>query len=63
MEIEEGVISCFKLLFRLVLTLETSEISAFFVFTTKTTQPRALVFSVKGALTCKEAALLTPLVD
>ena len=34
MEIEEGVISCFKLLFRLVLTLETSEISAIFVFTT-----------------------------
>ena len=63
MEIEEGVISCFKLLFRLVLTLETSEISAIFVFTTKTTQPLLLVFSVEGALTCKEAALLTSLVD
>ena len=35
---------CFWLLFRLVpavvLTLETSEVSAIFVFTTKTTQPR-----------------------
>ena len=63
MEIEESVISCFKLSFRLVLSLETSEISAIFVFTTKTTQPRPLVFSVKGALTWKEAALLTSLVD
>ena len=50
---------CFKLLFRLVLTLETSEISANFVLTTKTTQPRPQVFPVNGALTCKEAALLT----
>ena len=32
---------CFKLLFRLVLTLETSEMSAIFVATTKTTQPRS----------------------
>ena len=39
----------FKLLFRLVLTLETSEMSAIFVFTTKTTQPRPLVFSVNVA--------------
>ena len=31
---------CFKLLFRLVLTLETSEMSAILVSTTKTTQPR-----------------------
>ena len=31
----------------------------FFVFTTKTTQPRAQVFSVNGALTCKNAAFLT----
>ena len=42
---------CFKLLFRLVLTLETSEMSAIFVFTTRTTQPRPQVFSVNGALT------------
>ena len=49
---------CFKLLFRLVLTLETSEMSANFVLTTKTTQPRPQVFPVNGALTCKEAALL-----
>ena len=46
---------CFQLLFRrvpaVVLTLETSEMSAFF-FTTKTTQPRLQVFSVNGTLTC-----------
>ena len=28
----------------------------FFVFTTKTTQPHPQVFSVNGALTCKNAA-------
>ena len=50
---------CFSLLFRLVRTLETSEMSAIFIFTTKTTQPRPQVFSVNGALTCKKAALLT----
>ena len=47
----------------LVLTLETSEMSAIFVSTTKTTQPRPQVFSVNGELTCKEAALLTSSVD
>ena len=52
-------LTCFYLLFCLVLTLETGEMSAIFVFTTKTTQPRPQVFSVNGALTCKEAALLT----
>ena len=31
---------CFQLLFRLVLTLEKSEMSAIIVFTTKATQPR-----------------------
>ena len=45
--------------FHLVLTLEMSEMSAIFVFTTKTTQPPPQVFSVNGALTCKKAALLT----
>ena len=45
---------CFQLLFRLVLTLETSEMSATFVFTTKTTQPRPQIVSVNGALTCKK---------
>ena len=45
--------------FHLVLTLEMSEMSAVFVFTTKTTQPPPQVFSVNGALTCKKAALLT----
>ena len=49
--------------FRLVFTLETSEMSAIFVFTLKTTQPRSQVFSVNGALTCKEGVLLTSLVD
>ena len=37
-----------------VFTLETSEVSAIFIFTTKTTQPRSL-----GALTCKNTAFLT----
>ena len=49
---------CFWLLFRLVpavvLTLETSELSTIFIFTTKTTQPRS-----HGALTCENAAFLT----
>ena len=54
----------FKLLFRLGLTLETtSEMPTIFVFTTKTTQPRAQVFSVNGALTSRYAALLKSLVD
>ena len=47
----------------LVLTLKTSEMFAIFVFSTKTTQPRPQVFSVNGALTCKEAARLTSSVD
>ena len=34
---------CFKLLFRLVLTLEMGEMSTIFVFTTKTTQPSSQV--------------------
>ena len=46
---------CLQLLFPLVpavvVTLETSEMSAFF-FTTKTIQPRSQVLSVNGALTC-----------
>ena len=49
----------FLLLFRLVLTIETSEMCAIFVFTIKTTQPRPQVFSVNGALTRKKSALLT----
>ena len=48
----------FLLLLRLgpavVFTLETSELSAIFIFTTKSTQPRS-----HGALTCKNAAFLT----
>ena len=48
---------CFLLLLRLVpavvFTLETSEVSAILVFTTKTTQPRPQVFSVNDALTCR----------
>ena len=42
----------FLLLFRPFLTLETSEVFAIFVSTTKTTQPRPQVFSANGALTC-----------
>ena len=57
------LLPCFKLLFRLVLALETSKMSAIFVFTTKTTQLCPQVFLVNGALTCKEAALLTSSVD
>ena len=48
----------FLLLLRLVpavvFTLETSEVSAIFIFTTKTTQPRS-----HGASTCKNAPFLT----
>ena len=45
---------------RLVLTLETSEMSHhFFKFTSKTTQPRPQVFSVNGALTCSISFLHT----
>ena len=36
-----------------VLTLETSEVCAILVFTTKTTQSRPQVFLVNGALTCR----------
>ena len=49
----------FSYYFAQFLLLKTGEMSAIFVFTTKTTQPRPQVFSVNGALTCKEAALLT----
>ena len=49
---------CLLLLFHLVpavvYTLETSEVSTIFIFTTKTTQPHS-----HGALTCKNAAFLT----
>jgi len=40
-----------------------SEMSAIFVFTTETTQRPPQVFSVNGALTFKETALLTSSVD
>ena len=46
-------VSLLRLVPAVVLTLETSEVSAIFVFTTKTTQPRPQVFSVNGALTCR----------
>ena len=54
---------CFSLLFHLVLTLKTSEMSAIFVSQPKTIHSGPQVFSVDGALTCKEAALLTSSVD
>ena len=43
--------------------LLTGEMSAIFVFTTKTTQPRPQIFSVNCPLTCKKVALLTSSVD
>ena len=47
----------------IVLTLETSEMSAILFSQPKPSQPRPQVSSVNGALTCKEAALLTSSVD
>ena len=41
------------------LLLKRVKCPPFFVFTTKTTQPRPQVFSVNGALTCTNAAFLT----
>ena len=49
--------------FEQLLFLKRVRCQAFVVFTTKTIQPRPQVFSVKGALTCKKAALLTSSVD
>ena len=49
--------------FAYFLILGRVKCSPFSVFTTKTTQPRPQVFSVNGALTCKESALLTSSVD
>ena len=48
------VFSCtlFHLVPAVVFTLESSEVSAIFAFTTKTTQPCPQVFSVNGASTC-----------
>ena len=50
-------LQCFQPLFRLVpavvLTLETSGVSAILVFATNTTQPRPQVFSVNCALTSR----------
>ena len=53
---------CFLLLLRLVpavvFTLETSEVFAILVFTTKTNQPPPQVFSVNSALTCRRLLFL-----
>ena len=49
----------FRLVSVVVLTFETSVVSAILVFTTKTTQPRAQVFSVNDALTCGRLHFLT----
>ena len=46
------VFSYYFLVPAVVLTLETSEMSAILFFTTKTTQPRPQVSSVNGTLTC-----------
>ena len=50
---------CFSYNFARFLLLKRVKCPPFFVFTTKTTQPRFQVFSVNGALTCKNAAFLT----
>ena len=49
----------FSYFFAQFLLLKRVKCPPFFVFTTKTTQPRSQVFSVNGALTCKNAAFLT----
>ena len=41
------------------LLLKLVKCAPFFVFTSETTHPRPQVFSVNGALTCKNAAFLT----
>ena len=46
----------FSYYFTQFLTLEMSEMSAIFVFSTKTSQPRPQVFLLNSALTCKKAA-------
>ena len=43
------LLAVLAMFFRLVLTLQKSEMSAIFVFTTKTTHPRPQVFAVNGA--------------
>ena len=57
----ESLCSCyvFSYNFAQFLLLKRVKCPPFFVFTTKTTQPRPQVFSVDGALTCKNAAFLT----
>ena len=48
----------FSYFFAQFLLLKRVKCPPFFVFTTKTTQPHPQVFSVNGALTCKNAAFL-----
>ena len=50
---------CFCYNFPQFLLFKRVKCPTFFVFTTKTTQPRPQIFSVKSALTCKNAALFT----
>ena len=50
---------CFSYFFAQFLLLKQVKCPPFFKFTTKTSQPRPQVFSVNGALTCKNAAFLT----
>ena len=60
-----AVLAMFLAVLSLVLSLETSEISASFVFTTKTTQPRRQIFlaMVNGALNGKKTTFLMSSVD
>ena len=46
-------------LYLFYIPLKRVKCQRFFVFTNKTTRPRPQVFSVNGALTCKNAAFLT----
>ena len=49
----------FSYFFAQFLLLKGVKSPPFFIFTTKTTPPRPQVFSVNGALTCKNASFLT----
>ena len=49
----------FSYVFAKFLLLKRVKCPPFFVFTTQTTQPLPQVFSVNGALTCKNASFLT----
>ena len=53
------LLPCFWLFFRIVRTLETSEMSAIFQVHNRNTSTSSQVFSVNGSLTSKNAAFLS----